>query len=223
VSRRNQAFDPRQADQDREALSSAGYVAATPVVKQQRASGSGEPTNSALASAGPWPDRGRDDWPAPAPDVAGVIDARDVVNLSRRLSTGETKIEDVDARLAADLINAGDLLPDWSDDWVLIERERLRHLRLQALDLLSAEFIQQHRHGLAILAGMAAARSEPLRDSSRFLIIQARIRQGNLNHALREYRAYKEQLAHDLGISPSQAIHDLVSGALNQPRSVLAP
>src|SRR4051794_14897664 len=30
----------------------------------------------------------------------------------------------------------GDLLPDWYDDWVLIERERFRQLRLHALEAL---------------------------------------------------------------------------------------
>jgi DNA-binding SARP family transcriptional activator len=117
---------------------------------------------------------------------------------------------DVDGRVAADLINAGDLLPDWFDDWVLLERERLRHLWLQALELLGTEFIHQHRYGLAIQAGLAAARTEPLRDSSRFVIIQAHLQQGNLSDAIREYRAYKDQLWRELRILPSRALAVLV-------------
>ena len=40
-----------------------------------------------------------------------------------------------DVRLLRD---AGDVLPDWYDDWVLIERERFRQLRLHALEALAA-------------------------------------------------------------------------------------
>jgi DNA-binding SARP family transcriptional activator len=59
------------------------------------------------------------------------VDAREIASLSRRLGTGETSVSDVDAPLADALIDAGDLLPDWFDDWVIPERERIRHLRLR--------------------------------------------------------------------------------------------
>ncbi|MGH8905015.1 MAG: hypothetical protein ACRD0K_00470 [Egibacteraceae bacterium] len=48
----------------------------------------------------------------------------------------------VDQRVACDHLAfaevslAGDLLPDWYDDWVLIERERFHQLRLHALEAL---------------------------------------------------------------------------------------
>jgi DNA-binding SARP family transcriptional activator len=45
---------------------------------------------------------------------------------------------------------AGDLLPDWYDDWVLIERERFRQLRLHALEALCEALGAAGAHGMAI-------------------------------------------------------------------------
>jgi len=41
----------------------------------------------------------------------------------------------------------GDLLPDWYDDWVLIERERFRQLRLRALEALCERLPRAGRVG----------------------------------------------------------------------------
>ena len=40
----------------------------------------------------------------------------------------------------------GELLPDWYDDWVLLERERFRQLRLHALDALCDDLTRAGRH-----------------------------------------------------------------------------
>ncbi|GDY80020.1 hypothetical protein SAV31267_095050 [Streptomyces avermitilis] len=42
-----------------------------------------------------------------------------------------------------DLLFAGDLLPGWDEDWVLFERERLRQLRLHALDSLAHRLLAE--------------------------------------------------------------------------------
>jgi len=64
----------------------------------------------------------------------------------------------------ADLGDAvlGDLLPDWCDDWLVVERERLRELRIRVCEQLTAI----GSFGQAIEAGMAAVRAEPLRESA---------------------------------------------------------
>src|SRR6266571_3495035 len=57
-----------------------------------------------------------------------------------------------------------DLLPYWYEDWVLVERERFRQLRLHALEALCEQLTALGRFdhaveaGIAAVAGRAAAR-----------------------------------------------------------------
>ncbi|MFI8089356.1 BTAD domain-containing putative transcriptional regulator [Streptomyces sp. NPDC086080] len=60
------------------------------------------------------------------------------------------------------LLAGDDLLPGWDEEWVLVERERLRQLRLHALDALSEALIRQGRPALALEAAWASVRAEPL-------------------------------------------------------------
>src|SRR4051795_10446356 len=47
----------------------------------------------------------------------------------------------VDAVMPPDMALRGELLPGWYEDWVLLERERLRQLRLYALEALAEELV----------------------------------------------------------------------------------
>ncbi|MFE5794838.1 SARP family transcriptional regulator [Streptomyces sp. NPDC056503] len=50
----------------------------------------------------------------------------------------------------------GDLLPDWEDDWLTDDRERLRQLRLHVLEDLAEQFCAKGRFGLAVDAALTA-------------------------------------------------------------------
>ena len=59
------------------------------------------------------------------------------------------------------------LLPDWYDDWVALERERLRALRAHALEAsVPSGSPRPGRFGEATEAGLASIRDEPLRESA---------------------------------------------------------
>ena len=107
-----------------------------------------------------------------------------------------------------------ELLPGWFDDWVLIERERLRQLCLHALEKLSSDSLAQDRHTDALEAALAALRAEPLRETPYRLLIEIHIAEGNYSEALATYRQYRELLAHELGVVPSPAIRSLVNEVL---------
>jgi DNA-binding SARP family transcriptional activator len=109
-----------------------------------------------------------------------------------------------------DLLNCGDLLPGWYDEWVDAERERLRQLRLHALERLAERRRQQGRHAEALDAALAAVRIEPLRESSHRLVMQVHLQEGNVTEALREYRDYGTLLQAELRLSPSASMTELV-------------
>src|ERR1700675_3116381 len=48
----------------------------------------------------------------------------------------------------------GDLLPDWYEDWVLVEGDRFRQIRLHALEASCERLTRTGRHAEAIEAGM---------------------------------------------------------------------
>ena len=106
---------------------------------------------------------------------------------------------------------AGDLLPEWDDDWVVIERERLRQLRLHALEVLCRLLSRRQRHKEAIDAGLAAVASEPLRESAQLALMHAYLAHGNVNEARRQGEAYRSLLWESLQIDPSAELQGLVA------------
>lgn len=117
----------------------------------------------------------------------------------------------------AGLRDAGELLPDWYDDWVLIERERFRQLRLHALEGLCRRLSCHGRHAEATEAGLAAVASEPLRESAHRALIAAHLAEGNPGEALRQYDVCRRLLRRDLDLAPSAALEALIDGVRPQP------
>jgi DNA-binding SARP family transcriptional activator len=104
----------------------------------------------------------------------------------------------------------GDLLPDWYEDWVLLEQERFRQLRLCALDALCERLLQAGRLHEALGVGLAALSAEPLRESAHRALVRIHLAAGNAGEALRQYRLCRRLLAEHLGIQPSEQMEQLV-------------
>jgi DNA-binding SARP family transcriptional activator len=104
----------------------------------------------------------------------------------------------------------GELLPGWYDDWVLVERERLRQLRLRALEALAEKLVEAGRLGEAIDVALAAVRGEPLRESARRVLVRAHLAEGNLAEAIREYDTFCAMLDAELGVRPTVQMRELV-------------
>lgn len=101
------------------------------------------------------------------------------------------------------VLTGEDLLPGWDEDWVLLERERLRQLRLHALDALAESLIRQAKPALALEAAWASVRAEPLRESAHRAVVSAHLAEGNVSEAVRHYRAFRRLLHEELGVEPS--------------------
>ncbi len=107
-----------------------------------------------------------------------------------------------------------DLLPGWYEDWVLVERERYRQLRLHALEAICHHLTDLGRYALALEAGMAAVASEPLRESAQREVIRLHLMEGNTVEALRQYQSYARLLADEIGARPSPSMDRLLCGVI---------
>jgi DNA-binding SARP family transcriptional activator len=105
---------------------------------------------------------------------------------------------------------AGDLLPDWYDDWVLIERERFRQLRLHALEALCEALGAAGAYGMAIEAGLACIAAEPLRESAHRALIKVHLAEGNPAEAVRHYRLYCKIVLDELGLPASGQMQRMI-------------
>jgi DNA-binding SARP family transcriptional activator len=108
------------------------------------------------------------------------------------------------------LCEAGDLLPGWYDDWVLLERERIRQVRLHGLEAMCSSLAAERRFAEATLAGTAAVAADPLRESAHRVLIEAYLGEGNPCEALRQYTLFQTLSRAHLGLEPSPALQQLV-------------
>jgi DNA-binding SARP family transcriptional activator len=142
------------------------------------------------------------------------VDLHRVDALARRLvdETSECSKEDLDERLLD-----RDLLPGWSEEWIIIEQERFRQLRLHALEGLCRRLSQRGQYALAVQAGLAAVAGEPFRESAHHALICAHVAEGNRAEAMRSYRGYVRMVREELGLDPALEIEALVQGILMPP------
>jgi DNA-binding SARP family transcriptional activator len=115
---------------------------------------------------------------------------------------------DVDSSDVALLRDAGDLLPDWYEDWVIIERERFRELRVEALERICRQLSAAGRYCDAVQAGLAAVAAEPLRESAHQALISSHLAEGNRADALRQYQLLHDLLRRDLDLEPSPGVRE---------------
>ena len=105
---------------------------------------------------------------------------------------------------------AGDLLPEWDEDWILFERERLHQMRIHAIEELSRRFCALGRLAEAIDAGLTAVAADPLRATAHRALIEAHLAEGNVAEARRQFDQYRRLLWDSLALEPSSDLCHLV-------------
>jgi DNA-binding SARP family transcriptional activator len=143
-----------------------------------------------------------------APGV--TVDYRSQTAVARRLLDGAEPSEgsELDVERLSD-----DLLPDWSEDWVLVERERFRQLRLHALEAMCEGLTALGRYAQAIEAGLMSVAAEPLRESAHRALMKAYLAEGNVSEALTQFRVYRKLLQDELGLEPTPEMEALLRDA----------
>jgi DNA-binding SARP family transcriptional activator len=139
------------------------------------------------------------------------IDLREARALAHRLLDPAATLPKPDLGAASVGVLSIDVLPDWYDDWVLVEAEEWRQLRLHALEALTERLLAEERFGEATGAALAAVRAEPLRESSRAAVMRVLLAEGNQAEALREFDRYRTLLHEELGLEPTARLRDLIA------------
>ena len=137
------------------------------------------------------------------------VDIREARLLAHRLLSDDATLDaDVSAKAIAAL--SVELLPDWYDDWAVIEAEEWRQLRLHALDVLAEQLTAAGRYADATSAALAAVKAEPLRETAHAVLIQVYLAEGNRAEALSAYEHYRALLQSELGLEPTPRIQSLI-------------
>jgi DNA-binding SARP family transcriptional activator len=136
-----------------------------------------------------------------------TVDVHDCLAQAQRLLSDGEPLETGDDSLDPLMF---DLLPGWDDDWLLLERERVRQIRLHALEALSARLLANGRHGMAVQAALAATAGEPLRESAHHALIAAQLGEGNTAEAHRYFGQFRHLLWRELRLSPSVSFQELL-------------
>jgi DNA-binding SARP family transcriptional activator/pimeloyl-ACP methyl ester carboxylesterase len=91
------------------------------------------------------------------------------------------------------------------DDWLAVERQRLRELALTALEKLLALDLTAGALEQAVATGLRLLALDPLRESAHRTLMDAYVRQGRRTAALRQYQRCVEALQRELGVAPEAA------------------
>ena len=97
------------------------------------------------------------------------------------------------------LLAAGELLPDWYDDWTVFNAS-VSAMRLHALERMCDELRRQGRLDKALEVGLAAVASEPLRESAHRAVMRVHLAEGNAAEAFRQYDLFRGLLRSRLGV-----------------------
>lgn len=141
-----------------------------------------------------------------------VIDLKLISDWAGRLIHGTATPKDLQVMPAG--MDALELLPGWYDDWVLLERERLRQRLLHALEALSRAHRVAGRYALAVEAAMVAVNADPLRESAQRELLEAHLAEGNWCEGRRGFEAYRALLRREIGVEPQPELGSLLSAAL---------
>jgi SARP family transcriptional regulator, regulator of embCAB operon len=138
------------------------------------------------------------------------VDIRHAQTLARRLLDPSVTLDASELGMSALVSLSADLLPDWYDDWALVEAEDWRQLRLHALEALARRLAAAGRWGEAAGAARAAIRAEPLRESGHAALIQVHLAEGNQSEAVRQYARYEALLDAELRLEPTQRLRQVI-------------
>ncbi|MER5384407.1 BTAD domain-containing putative transcriptional regulator [Streptomyces sp. NPDC002688] len=96
-----------------------------------------------------------------------------------------------------------ELLPDWDDEWLNADRERMRQLQIHLQEELAEQLTCEGRYGLALEVALATLRLDVTRESAHRAVIRVHLAEGNISEARRAYATCQRVLREELGVRPT--------------------
>jgi len=138
---------------------------------------------------------------------------------SRALARPVLSLEqpDLEALEQTLVLYTGDLLPAIYDDWVLVERERLRRIYLNSLAHLMRGREYREEYGQALSAARRILDLDPLREEIHRAVMRLHAAQGQRALAVRQYERCRQVLEQELGVSPMPETQALLAKIVRSP------
>jgi TolB-like protein len=154
-------------------------------------------------------------------DPAAV--STDVSAFERLVSAGTSEsIEQAIALYRGDLLDGISIRDEAFEDWLLVERQRLRRLAEGALAALLARAMEAGERERAEAAARRLLALDPLREAAGRVLMQLHAERGEVAQALKLYETLRERLQRELGVKPEPETTRLYD-AIREHRSVPPP
>ncbi len=140
------------------------------------------------------------------------VDVHVLEALAHRLIDGPESDADADESIRR-LTMA--ILPDCDDDWLRLERDRLRDLFLHAIEAHATRLSAVGNYANALEAAHAALAADPVRETAAATLIAIHLSEGNRPQAVRTYRDFRARLRAIIDVEPADELRALIAPYLS--------
>ena len=136
------------------------------------------------------------------------VDVRMLETFARRLIDGP--VQDTEAEESIQRLTMA-IMPDCDDDWLRLERDRLRDLFLHAIEAHAARLSAAGNYARALEAAHTALAADPVRETAAATLIAIHLAEGNRPQAVRTYRDFRTRLRAIIDVEPADELRALVA------------
>lgn len=138
-----------------------------------------------------------------------VEEFEEAFSVVRDIRPRDLDTEDVNTLSRCARLYEGDLLENLYRDWCAMDRERLQHFYLIALDKLADYYELQAQYDAGLQWAHQALQVDPARECTHRRIMRLQYRAGDRTGALRQYKKCREVLADHLDVAPTSETEEL--------------
>jgi len=149
-------------------------------------------------------------WRLDAPFSLDVAKFETAVNTAATITDWQTAIN----------LYYDNLLPNWYDEWLVSERERLQQLFFRANETLMQMLEDQRHYQSAAQAAQRLLRHDPLHEATYRRLMRVQALAGNKAGALRTFHTCATRLEKELSVVPDKSTRDLYERLLRVDSAV---